>query len=156
MAVYEFVKGLLVLVVGVGLLSLIHKDIQADAENILKALHVDPAWHYSQLFIEASANLTDTRIRLIALAAVIYAAIRFVETYGLWHERSWAEWFAVVSASIYLPVEVIHFSTHPTFLRAALFFANLAIVIYLAWLLWLKHRQKTALRAGRIEKHQES
>lgn len=147
-AVYEFVKGLLVLMVGLGLLSLIHRDVQAAAETVLRTLHIDPAWHYSRTFVEASAKLTPTSIRLLALGLIAYAVVRFVETYGLWHERPWAEWFAVVSASVYLPVEVYHFCRHPTLIRAGLFLFNLAIVIYLAWLLLQNHRRKVLARKG--------
>ena len=97
-AVFEFAKGLLVLMAGLGLLSLIHGDAQTVAENIVRLLHLNPARRYPRVFIEAASRLTDTRLWFLALAAAIYAAVRFVETYGLWHERPWAEWFAVLSA----------------------------------------------------------
>ncbi|MCZ7627423.1 MAG: DUF2127 domain-containing protein [Candidatus Methylomirabilis sp.] len=35
-----------------------------------------------------------------------YASVRFVEAYGLWLERRWAEWFAAVSGGIYIPFEI--------------------------------------------------
>lgn len=147
-AIFEIVKGVIILVVGMGLLSLVHHDVQADAERILHSLRLDPAWHYSKIFIEASARLTDTRLRLIAFAALGYALIRFVEAYGLWHELHWAEWFAVISAAIYLPVEIYHFSRRPDFVRAALFFFNLLIVIYLARILANNHRKKMQEKAA--------
>jgi uncharacterized membrane protein (DUF2068 family) len=143
-AIFEFVKGSLVLLVGLGCLSLVHRDVQTYAEDIIRTLHLDPAWHYPRVFIETSAKLNDTRLRLIAGAAILYAVIRFIETYGLWHERPWAEWFAVVSASVYLPVEIFHFTRHPDFTRAGVFVFNLIIVIYLAWLLAADHRKKHA------------
>lgn len=32
--------------------------------------------------------------------------MRFVEAYGLWRERRWANWLAAISEGIYLPVEI--------------------------------------------------
>jgi len=42
---------------------------------------------------------------MLALVAAIYGSARFIEAYGLWHERRWAEWFAVISGTIYIPFE---------------------------------------------------
>jgi uncharacterized membrane protein (DUF2068 family) len=150
-AIFELIKGSLVLLVGLGLLSLIHRDVQAAAEQILHRFHIDPAWHYSRIFVERSARLTDASLRLLTLYALLYAIIRFVEAYGLWHERHWAEWFAVISAGIYLPVEAYHFSSQPSWHRAALFVFNLLIVIYLGMVLTANHRKKAALQAEKLQ-----
>jgi len=39
----------------------------------------------------------------LALAAMLYAAVRFAEAYGLWHGRSWAEWFAILTGGYIFP-----------------------------------------------------
>jgi uncharacterized membrane protein (DUF2068 family) len=145
-AIYELVKGLLVLIVGLGCLSLVGKDVQVAAEDILKHLHLDPAWHYSRVFIEVSATLTDTRLRLIALAAGGYAIVRIVETYGLWCGKRWAEWFAVISAGLYVPFELVHLWHHPTALSLAVIIGNIVIVIYLARLLMDQYRARKTFR----------
>jgi uncharacterized membrane protein (DUF2068 family) len=145
-AVLEFIKGFAVLLIGLGLLSLIHKDVQEAAENILKTLHLDPAWHYSQKFVEEASTLTDVTIRRLAVLAFAYAAFRIVEAYGLWFEYLWAEWLAVISATIYLPAEVSHLWRHATPIRACVLIANLIIVGYLAYVLWDSHRARVAAR----------
>src|SRR5271154_7121154 len=116
-AVFELIKGVLFLIIGLGALSLVGKDVDQAAENILRLLHLDPTWHYSKLFIDESAKVTDTRLRLIAMVSLTLSAIRVVESYGLWHERPWAEWLAVISATVYIPIELRHFYNYPT--RAA-------------------------------------
>jgi uncharacterized membrane protein (DUF2068 family) len=105
-------------------------------------LHADPAWHVTHQFIELASRVTDQRIVLVAVFAAIYASIRIVEAYGLWHERHWAEWFAVISAAIYLPLEVFHICTHPKLLGLMIFLGNVAIVIYLTRLLAARHYNK--------------
>ena len=90
-AVFEAAKGLIVLLAGLGLLSLIHRDAQSVAEEIVKMLHLNPARQYPRIFIDVASKLTDARLWFLSLAALIYATVRFVETYGLWHELPWAE-----------------------------------------------------------------
>ena len=36
----------------------------------------------------------------------MYGTVRFIEAYGLWRERRWAEWLAAGSGGLYLPVEL--------------------------------------------------
>ena len=141
-ALFEFAKGTLVFLVGLGALSLIHRNVEGSVEEILRTLHLDPAWHYTHLFVEATSKLNDHSLRLVGLAAMAYAIIRYVEAYGLWHSRAWAEWFAVVSASLYVPVEIYHLSKGLNWARVAVFVGNIIIVLYLAHLLRIKHRQK--------------
>ena len=145
-ALFEFVKGSLVFLVGLGAFSLIHKNVQLTVEKILHTLHLDPAWHYSRLFLAGAAELTDQRLLYVGCGAMVYTLIRFVEAYGLWHERAWAEWFAVVSACIYVPVEIYHLWDKGFNLsRITVFVGNIIIVVYLAWLLRAKHQKKQLL-----------
>lgn len=144
MALFEAFKGGLVLLIGMGAISLIHKDVQLFAQDLIRTLHLDPAWRYSALFIKEASKLSDQHLRFLAIGAVIYAIIRFVETYGLWHERPWAEWFAVVSASLYVPIEIYHLAQGFNKERVIIFLVNIIIVVYLARLLYKNHLRKKA------------
>ena len=64
-----------------------------------------------------------------------YAVIRLAEGYGLWHAKHWAEWFAVISAGLYLPFELGHLVRRPTWLTSAVVVFNILLIIYLAKLL---------------------
>ena len=132
-ALLEAAKGALVLVAGLGLLSLLHKDYQEAAESIVRHLHMNPARHLPRVFIEAATKMTDKKLWLFAAGAFAYSAARGVESYGLWRLRGWAEWFAIVSGGIYLPVEIYELVRHPTPVKAAIFVTNVAIVLYVAY-----------------------
>src|SRR5688500_12308758 len=99
-AVFEGANGILVLVVGLSLFSLIHHDVQRLAEELVIHCHLNPARHYPRIFIHAVANVTDARLRLLALAAFIYGLVRLVEAYGLWRSRTWAKWFGFLTGGI--------------------------------------------------------
>jgi uncharacterized membrane protein (DUF2068 family) len=105
-ALFEAAKGTLVLLTGFGVLSLIHRDVQRFAEQLVAHMHLNPAKHYPRIFLDAAANLTESHLLLLATFAASYGLVRFIEAYGLWYGRRWAEWFAAVSGAIYIPFEL--------------------------------------------------
>jgi uncharacterized membrane protein (DUF2068 family) len=143
-AVFEALKGALVLTAGLGLLSLLHHDLQAVAERLVRHSHLNPARHYPRIFIEAASHTNDSRLLSLAALAFLYAAVRFVEAYGLWRMRVWAEWFAIIAGSVYLPVEVYEIFRRVTWMRGMVLLTNLLIVAYLVNVRLLSRRRAEA------------
>lgn len=139
-AVFEALKGALVLVAGFGLLSLVHHDLQAVAERLVRHAHLNPARHYPRVFVEAASRVSDTRLKYLAALALLYAFVRFVEAYGLWRMRTWAEWFAIISGSIYLPLEAYEVYERATWVRGVVLLVNACIVAYLVYVRLLNRR----------------
>ncbi len=139
-ALFEGCKGFLVLFAGLALFSLIHQNIQSVAEQLVAHLHLNPAHHMPKIFIDAAGHLTDGRILLFALLALLYASMRFVEAYGLWFARRWAEWFALVSGAIYLPIEFYELARGFSLIKILFVLVNLFIVLFM--LLMLKRKSK--------------
>jgi uncharacterized membrane protein (DUF2068 family) len=130
-AALEAAKGLVVLAAGLGLFDLMHRDVQAAAERLVRNMHLNPASHYPKVFIDALTRLDRPHLLLLALGALAYSVIRFVEAYGLWRERRWAEWFGALSGSIYLPLEVYNLCLMVTWPRVTVLLTNLVVVAYL-------------------------
>lgn len=139
-ALLEASKGALVLLAGFGLLALIHGEAQALAEAIVGRFHLNPAHHAPRVFLNLAAKATDGRLWTLALSALAYASVRFVEAWGLWRARAWAEWLGALSGAIYLPLEAYALATRPTPLHAALLGVNLVVVGVLARALWASRR----------------
>jgi len=142
-AVFEGLKGVLVLVAGFGLLSLVHRDLEEVAEHLVRIIHLNPARHYPRIFIEAANHTDDNRLKLYAAVAFLYSSLRFVEAYGLWRSRAWAEYFAIISGSVYLPIEIAELVRKPTFLRAGVLIVNAIIVLYLIHVRWTNYKEKS-------------
>jgi uncharacterized membrane protein (DUF2068 family) len=140
-AAFEAAKGLLVMAVGLGLLSLVHHDVQRTAEAVVRHLHLNPARHYPRVFIEAASRVSDARLWLLASGAFAYAVVRGVEAYGLWRARVWAEWFAILSGAIYLPIETYALIHRATAVKAIVLLVNVAIVGYVAYARWVGHSE---------------
>lgn len=127
-ALVEAAKGALVLLVGLGLLSLVHHDAQRFAERLVAHAHLNPAARYPRVFLELAGQLTDGRLLLLATGAAAYAGVRLVEAYGLWFERQWAEWFAALSGGVYVPFELFEIYERANWLSIGALLVNVVIV----------------------------
>ncbi|WP_052263275.1 DUF2127 domain-containing protein [Geobacter pickeringii] len=127
-ACFEAAKGLLVILAGLGLLALIHRDVQAIAEEIVRHFHLNPASRVPRIFLEAAGTADGPRLKLLALGAFGYATLRLAEAWGLWRGRAWAEWLGIVSGGIYLPLEVYELFLSVTPVKIGTFLVNLAVV----------------------------
>lgn len=134
-AVFEAAKGLLILLAGFGLLSIVHQDAQQVAEDIVRHFHLNPASRYPRIFIDVAGNISDPQLWLMAGFALAYASIRLIEAYGLWRERRWAEWLAVLSGAIYVPIEVYEVLSGISWIKVSTLTVNICIVVYMSYAL---------------------
>lgn len=141
-ALYELAKGLLVLLLGLGLLAFVHRDVQDVAEELLLHLHLNPASRIPGIFLALVERVASVDMWFLALGALAYATIRIAEGYGLWHDRAWAEWLGVASGLIYVPFEIYELDKGVTLLKLATFSLNLLVVAVLADALWRRRRPK--------------
>ena len=144
-AIFEATKGLLVLLAGCGLLSAIHRDLHAAAVHLVRVMHLNPAKHYPSIFIDAADKVTDLQLWMLALSALLYAVVRFVEAYGLWRQMQWAEWFGLLSGAMYIPLEIFEASREFTWPRITVLLVNLGVVGYLGDALLRSRRQSKFL-----------
>jgi uncharacterized membrane protein (DUF2068 family) len=81
--------------------------------------------------IDDFLNLPPDKLQLIGLALVAYAALQLAEAVGLWMQKRWAEYLAVVSTSAFLPLEVYELIDRVTALKIVAMIVNIAILVYL-------------------------
>jgi len=129
---FEGTKGLLVLLAGFELLSFIHKDLHEAALRLVEYVHLNPASHYPRIFLDLTERINDTRLWSMAIAAAMYSIVRMVEAVGLWLRKRWAEWFAVLTGGMYIPVEIYEVARSATWPRVTVLAVNLGVVSYLA------------------------
>jgi uncharacterized membrane protein (DUF2068 family) len=134
-ALFEGAKGLLVLLVGFGLLSFIHKDIHEAAMRLVEHFHLNPASHYPRIFLDLTERISDTKLWSMAFAAFMYFVVRMAEAVGLWLRKSWAEWFAVLTGGMYIPIEIYEVARSVTWPRVTVLCVNLGVVSYLLYVL---------------------
>lgn len=132
-ALFEAAKAAVVLLAGFGCLALLHRDARQIATHLIERFHLNPAHHYPQIFIDSAAKVTDTHLWLLASLALVYALIRGAEAYGLWYEHRWAEWLALCSGMIYLPIEFYELGHGVSWIKVGAVIINIVIVIYMGY-----------------------
>jgi uncharacterized membrane protein (DUF2068 family) len=155
-ASFEFTKGIFVLLIGLSAILLVHKDAWVIAESLLALLHISTDRHSAQLFLDFADNLTDARLWAAAQLAFVYSALRFAEAYGLWKQRTWAEWLAFGSGTLLLPLEIRELLRGITLLRSAVFLINIGIVLYMLFLLREGRQRRRELQSIGLETPDQS
>jgi uncharacterized membrane protein (DUF2068 family) len=129
-AVFEASKGLLALVAAGALVRLLHGDVQAAAEDLVRHFHLNPAGRFPRVFLRA-AELGGARLTLISAGALAYAAVRFTEAAGLWLGKTWARTLGIVSAGIYVPIELAELMRRVTWAGLVVTAVNVLILAVL-------------------------
>ena len=142
-ALFEALKGALVLVAGFGLARAINSDAGEFAERLVHRLHLDAAKRFPRIFIDLANNLSDGQLWALAALAIAYSMVRFAEAYGLWFARRWGEWIAALSGGIYVPVEIYELSRSVSTVKLAALILNTLVVAYMCFLL-LRRRRRPA------------
>ena len=142
-ALFEGAKGVLVLLVGFELLTFIHKDVHEAALRLVEHIHLNPASHYPRIFLDLTEHINDTRLWSLAIAAAMYSLVRMIEAAGLWLRKAWAEWFAVLTGGMYIPVEIYEVVHRVTWPRVTVLIVNVGVVSYLLFIL-IRNGEKNA------------
>jgi uncharacterized membrane protein (DUF2068 family) len=132
-ALFKLLKAALLIVVGVGALKLLHKDVAGAVEHCVEVLRLDPNNHYIDAALEKASDLTPDKIKQLGLGSMIYAGLFLTEGIGLWFEKRWAEWLTVIITSSLIPIELYEIHHHPTLVKIAVLLINIAIVAYLLY-----------------------
>jgi uncharacterized membrane protein (DUF2068 family) len=140
-ATYEALKGFIALLALIGLIDLLHHDLRHIALSLIGHFDWDAHAPYPSLLLHWADVLSDVRRGTIIFLASAYVTLRFVEAYGLWFERRWAEWLAALSGGVYLPFEVFHLWHSLSVVNILVLLSNALMVGYLVWRL-IKTREK--------------
>lgn len=130
-ALIEITKGVLALVAAGLIAGVLRSDLQSLAELLVRHFHLNPARHHPQVFVETLRNFADAHRIVLSIGAIGYAAVRFVEAYGLWHARRWAWGFGILSATLYIPLELVELSKDVSWAGITVLGVNACVVIAL-------------------------
>lgn len=76
-------------------------------------------------------DISDKRVRLMALGSLAYAAVFACEAWFLHRRKVWAEWFTVAVTASLLPFEIYELVHHFTIGKVVTLIVNILVVIYL-------------------------
>ena len=129
---FKLAKGLGLIVLGFGLLRLLHRDIAEVAQHWIDVLRVDPDNQFIHEMLVKIFNVTPKQLRELSVGTFLYAAVFLTEGTGLLARKHWAEYMTLISTGLFIPLEGWELYRHFTALKLAVTLINIAIVIYLA------------------------
>jgi len=155
-ALFEAGKGVIALIFGGWLVSLRHKDLESVALHLLRVLHevlhLSPDGHIAHTIMRGAARVNHHNVHMWAILAFAYSVVRFTEATGLWLEKEWAEWFAVISGTLYTPYLTWELIRHPNKYTWGGFIVNGLIVCYMIWLLRDSYKKRKSIEQAAEKK----
>ena len=146
LALFKWFKSLVLLLVGVGLLKLLHHDVETELQALADALRVDPDNRYLGALLAKLSLLDDKKIEVLGGLTFVYSTLFLVEGTGLFFEKRWAEYLTIVATVSFIPVEIYELFKAPSLLKCAMLVINVAIAVFLV----------LRVRASNVEELQRS
>lgn len=128
---FKLMKGLVLLVVGAGLLRLLDAEFATFLAPLMEVLHLHVHTRLLHSLLLKVTTLSPHGVFLMGYVSLLYAALLFVEGFGLWLQASWAAYLTVVSNSIFLPGEFSEVIRQTSVTHVTVLVINVAIVGYL-------------------------
>jgi len=130
-AAFKLVKGLGLLILAIGVLNLLHKDVAAEAERWINFLRFDPHNHHIEKLLAKLGRIDERRLEELSVGTFFYAGLFLTEGIGLALRKRWAEYLTIVSTASLLPLEIYEIVKQVSALKIIVLLANIAIVVYL-------------------------
>jgi uncharacterized membrane protein (DUF2068 family) len=129
--IFKLAKGLGLLVIGIGLLRLLHRDIEATVTHWVEVFRMDPGNHYLHSLLVRIFRVSPKQLREVSAGTFLYAGIFLTEGVGLLKRKHWAEYMTVISTALFIPLECYELWERLTWTRGAVLTINVLIVWYL-------------------------
>jgi uncharacterized membrane protein (DUF2068 family) len=128
---FKLLKALLLIVIGIGAIKFLHKDIYATVMHWAEVLRVDPDNHVVHSFLNRVFRITPKQLKELSVGTFLYAGLFATEGVGLLLRKRWAEYFTIVTTGLLIPIEIYELQRHFTMTKVAVLAINVAIVWYL-------------------------
>ena len=130
-AAFKLVKGLGLLILGIGVLNLLHKDVAAEVERWINLLRFDPQNHLIQKLLAKLGMVDDRKLKELSIGTFFYSGLLLTEGVGLALRQRWAEYVTIVTTASLLPLEIYEITNRISAGRIVLLLINIAVVVYL-------------------------
>jgi uncharacterized membrane protein (DUF2068 family) len=124
-------RAIVLVAAGAVLLTHTHTDWAAKATDVARALGLDPSSGGIHRILVKLKLLGPSKIRAYGAIGIAYGALEGVESYGLFTDRSWAEYLTVLATAVLLLPEGWEIAKSPTALKIGGTLVNVLVVAFL-------------------------
>lgn len=152
---FKLAQALLFVLLGIGAIRLLHRDLVGMAEHFIYQLRfINPEGRLVNLILVKVAMIDPHRLRQISAAIFVIAAMDALEGMGLVLEQAWAEFVTLTLTAALLPLELWELILRMTWMKVGLIVINLAVVVFLGFYVRLRMQERRARRAARAQEIQ--
>lgn len=122
-------KGLVLILLALGVYRLTDNDLPEDFRNLLQSLHLDPENKFFTDLENKVGQISPGNIRWLATGTFLYSLFSLVEGVGLIFRVRWAGWLVVGESLFFIPLELYD-------LLHGFSWAVFVILLINAWIAW--------------------
>ena len=133
----KLAKGLLLVLVALGIIALVGQDLQNHFEQLVRGFGLDPERRFFAIIGDKLDHITPANVRWVGIVTGLYSLISLVEGVGLFFHVSWAGWLAIGDAAFFIPIEVRELISRPHWFVLGV----LALNVWIVWYLFANRRR---------------
>ena len=130
-AAIKLIKGVLFLLLALGVYSLWDNNLPEEFRDLLKYLHLDPEQKFFAELATRIGRITPANIYWVAAGTAFYSLFSLVEGAGLFFRIAWAGWMAIGESGFFIPIEVYDLIKGFSLTVLIILAVNIGIVWYL-------------------------
>jgi len=133
----KLLKGLVLLLLGLGVYSLAGQDLDERLVEFIKWIKFDPETKFFTELEQKLKDITPANVRGVAIGTMLYSIFSFVEGVGLIFRVRWIGWVVIGESLFFIPIEVYDLMKGFSGVVFGILIINIVIVWYL-----LKNRNR--------------
>lgn len=142
----KMVEALLCILLGIGALKMLHKDLVDEATRLITALRLDPEGRFINIVLDKIALISPHQLKQISVGIFAYAGLHTTEGVGLVLRKKWAEYVTLILTASFLPWEFFELIRHFTWIKVVLTLVNVLVVLFLIFYVRRKEENKAGDR----------
>jgi uncharacterized membrane protein (DUF2068 family) len=124
-------KGIVLLLLALGVYSLSDNDLPEEFRQLLQFFHLDPERKFFADLASQIKEITPTNVIWLARGTFLYSLFSLVEGIGLIFRVSWAGWLAIGESIFFIPIELYELVKGFSLTVLIILAINIVIVWYL-------------------------
>jgi len=131
----KLLKGLLLLLLAVGVYMLRNKDLSDIFDSSLRFIHLDPERNFFSSIDDWLDTVTPANVKVVASGTFLYGVLLLVEGIGLACRARWAVWLVIGQSVFFVPIEIYELTHRHGLWPVLVVLVVMAINILIVWYL---------------------
>lgn len=127
----KLLKGIVLLLLALGVYHLSDNDLPDEFRKLLDWLHIDPEKKFFSDLLSKVETITPANLLWLASGTFLYSLFSLVEGIGLIFRVSWAGWLAIGESAFFIPIEMYELMRNFSLKVFVILLINVFIVWYL-------------------------